>query len=68
MAIRIKVSDFLGRYKMTQKDLAQKTGIRPATISLLYHEETKRIDIEHIEKLCIAFHCQPGDLFEYIPG
>lgn len=66
--VKIKISDLLGRYKMTQKELAQKTGIRPATISALYHEETKRIEIEHIDKLCSALNCQPGDLLEYIPN
>lgn len=65
MALKIKVSEWLGKKKMTQKQLAEITGIRPATISSLYHETTKRIDVEHIEKLCEAFDCQPGDLFIY---
>lgn len=63
MSIRIHVSDWLGKKKMTQKQLAEITNIRPATISALYHETAKRIDIEHIEKLCDAFNCEPGDLF-----
>lgn len=63
--IKIKVSDLLGKHKMTQKELSDKTGIRPATVSALYHETIKRIEIEHIEKLCEVFNCQPGDIFEY---
>lgn len=66
MPIKIKVSDMLGSHKMSQKNLSDKTGIRPATISALYHETVKRIEIEHMEKLCTAFNCQPGDLFEYV--
>lgn len=66
VAIKIKLSDFLGRYKMTQKELSFKTGIRPGTISALYHETIKRLEIDHIEKLCEALDCQPGDLFEYV--
>ncbi|SFQ23529.1 helix-turn-helix domain-containing protein [Caldicoprobacter faecalis] len=65
--IKIKVSDMLGKYKMTQKELAQKTGIRPATISALYHETIKRIEIAHIDALCKAFNCKVEDIFEYIP-
>jgi putative transcriptional regulator len=65
MAIKIKVSDLLGKYKMTQKELSDRTGIRPATISALYHETIKRIEIEHIEKLCEVFNCQPGDILSY---
>ena len=67
MRIKIHVSELLGRYKMTQKDLSEKTGIRPGTISALYHETIKRLEIEHLEKLCAALNCQPGDLFEYVP-
>ena len=67
MAIKIKISELLGRYKMTQKDLSIKTGIRPGTVSALYHEDIKRLDIEHLNKLCDVFNCQPGDLFEYVP-
>lgn len=67
MAIKIKVSELLGRHKMTQKDLSEKTGIRPGTISALYHETVKRLEMDHMNKLCAALNCQPGDLFEYIP-
>jgi putative transcriptional regulator len=52
---------------MSQKDVSEKTGIRPATVSALYHETIKRIEIDQLNKLCKAFDCQPGDLFEYIP-
>ncbi|MBY0124508.1 helix-turn-helix transcriptional regulator [Bacillus sp. S/N-304-OC-R1] len=65
MKLRIHVSELLGKKKWTQKDLSEKTGIRPATISALYHETVKRIEIEHIVALCEAFECQPGDLFTY---
>lgn len=67
MAIKIYVSDLLGKNKWTQKDLVQKTGIRPGTISALYHEDIKRLDINHLNKLCVALNCQPGDLLEYVP-
>ncbi|NLW46862.1 MAG: helix-turn-helix transcriptional regulator [Firmicutes bacterium] len=50
---------------MTQKELADKTGIRPATIYALYHETIKRIEIEQIAKLCEVFDCQPGDILSY---
>ena len=66
MAIKIKVSDMLGRRKMTQKTLSEKTGIRPATISALYHETIKRVEINQLDEMCNALNCQPSDLFEYI--
>lgn len=66
MSIRIKISEFLGRYKMTQKDLADSTGIRPATVSAMYHETLRRLDLDHLDKLCMVFNCQPGDLLEFV--
>lgn len=64
--IRIKVSEYLGRMKWSQKELAQRTGIRAATINAYYYETVKHITVEHLEALCDAFECQPGDLLEHI--
>jgi len=64
--IKIRLSDMLGKHKMTQKELSQRTGIRPATISKMYYEEIKRIEIEQINSLCKVFNCSVGELFEYI--
>lgn len=64
--VRIKLSELLGKHKMTQKALADMTGIRPATISKRYYEEIKRIEIEQINSLCKAFSCSIGDLLEYV--
>lgn len=65
--IKIKLSDLLGKNKMTQKALAEATHIRPATISKMYYEETKRVDIDQLNRICQAFNCEISDLLEYIP-
>lgn len=65
--IRIKISDLLGKHKMTQKSLAEITKIRPATISKMYYEESKRIDISQLNRLCKAFDCEISEILEYIP-
>ena len=65
--IKIKLSDLLGRHKMTQAALARATNIRPATISKMYYEESKRLDISQINRICNVFNCEISDLFEYIP-
>jgi len=62
MTVRFHVSELLGKNKMTQKQLSDATGIRPATISALYHESIKRIDTSHIEKLCDALDCSLSEL------
>ena len=65
--IKIKLSDLLGKNKMNQKTLSTITGIRPATISKMYYEEVKRIDIKHLDNICKAFYCEISELWEFIP-
>lgn len=65
--INIKVAELMGKHKLTQKALAEITGIRPNTVSALWHGTIKRVEIDQIDKLCTALNCQPGDLLEYIP-
>ncbi len=66
MSIKINISTLLGQRKMNMRQLSMETGIRPDTISNLYYEETKRIEIDQINALCKALQCQVGDIFEYI--
>ena len=65
--IRIKLSDLLGKHKMSQKALADVTHIRPATVSKMYYEEVKRIDVRHLNNICKAFECEISDLLEFVP-
>ena len=65
--IKIKLSDLLGKHKMNQKTISKLTNIRPATISKMYYEEIKRIDIKQLDSICKAFNCEISELLEYIP-
>lgn len=65
--IRIKISELLGKHKMTQAALARATSIRPATVSKMYYEESKRLDISQLNRICNVFNCEISDLLEYIP-
>ena len=65
--IKIKLSELLGKHKMNQKALSIITGIRPATVSKMYYEEVKRIEIAQIDSICKAFNCSISDLLEYVP-
>lgn len=65
--IKIKVSNLLGQHKMSRKQLSIITGIRPNTVSTLYDESIKRIDINMLNALCKAFNCTISDIMEYIP-
>ena len=65
--IRIKLSELLGKHKMTQKTLAEMAHIRPATVSKMYYEEVKRIDVQHLNNICKAFNCEISELLEFVP-
>lgn len=60
--IRILLSIRLGERRMTQADLARKTGIRPNTIGELYHELAERVNLEHLDLICEALDCDLSDL------
>lgn len=51
--------------KLSQRKLAEATGISLATINKLYNGRplTARIDPGTVENLCNYFDCQVGDLF-----
>ena len=65
--VRIKLSELMGKEKMTRKRLAELTGILPNTIGDLYREDVKKIDIQTLNKLCKVFNCEIGELLEYVP-
>ena len=50
--------------EMTKTDLRKKLGLSSATLAKLGKGEP--LSGESIERLCIYFHCQPGELVEYI--
>ena len=52
---------------MTQKELAEKTGIRPPTVSAICVGTVKHLPIDALDKICNVLDCQPADLVEYIP-
>jgi putative transcriptional regulator len=65
--VKIHLSRLLGERRMTQAELARKTGIRPSTITMYYHEFIKRINVEDLAKICDALDCKLDELIEYIP-
>lgn len=56
MKLRVKLDEVLKDRNMSQKDLAELTGIRPAAISELYNNQRKSINREHIEKIAAALN------------
>ena len=51
---------------LKQIDVVKATNIRPSTVSDIVHSRMKRFDVEHMEKLCDFFDCEPGDLLKRV--
>ncbi len=66
--IKILLSSRLGDMRWTQADLARKTGIRPTTISELYHEMVERVNLEHLDLIFEALDCDLSNLIVYVPN
>jgi putative transcriptional regulator len=66
LMVKCHLSRLMGEKKIRIADLARKTKLHRNTLSLLYNETAVRVDIETIEKLCMFFNCQVGELFEYV--
>lgn len=65
--IRCHLSVLMGKKKMNIADVNRATGLNRTTITHLYYETTQRIDLQAIDRLCILFDCQVGDLLEWVP-
>ncbi len=65
--IKIHLSRILGEKRIPQSELSKRTGIRPNTINMYYHDYIQRINRTDIDKLCKALDCRIEDLIEYIP-
>ena len=65
--IKCNLSLLMGRDKLKVIDVARAIDVHRNTVTLLYNEEAKRIDLETMDRLCKLFKCTPCELFEYIP-
>ena len=63
--IKSRLKVMLAERDMTQKQLAEVTGIRPPTISQIALGTAKHIPIDVMDRICDALDCQPGDLFRF---
>ena len=67
MPLKFKLKVQLAIKDMTQKQLAEATGIRPPTVSSICTGTVKQIPVSAIESICHVLGCQPQDFMEYVP-
>lgn len=63
--IKCRLRVLLAEHELSQKELAEITGIQPMTINKLYNNHISRIPVDVLDKLCNYFKCQPSDIFQY---
>jgi putative transcriptional regulator len=52
--------------RITYDDIWTATGIAKTTLTRLANDRSDRVAMATIERLCVYFDCQPGDLFVYV--
>jgi len=48
--------------KVNIQDVSDATGITRKTISKMYHEISTQVRFDVLEKLCLYFDCEIGDI------
>lgn len=61
---RLKV--LLAEHDTNQRQVANKLGIREATLNAIANNKIKQIPVEAVCKLCEEFNCDIGDIWHYV--
>ena len=64
--VKIKISELLGKNKMTRKQLSEIVGVRPNTIGDLYKGNVKKVDLNLLDSICKKMKCHVEDILEYV--
>jgi putative transcriptional regulator len=68
MPITTKLDDLLHDRRMTLTELAERTGMTLANLSILKTGKARAIRFSTLEAICRELSCQPGDLLRFEPG
>lgn len=61
MKLEIRLHEILQEHGMTQKELSQKTSIRPNAISEMCHNSRSCINKSHVERIAKALNVTKAD-------
>jgi putative transcriptional regulator len=59
------LSEIMGRKRLKVADVVAGTGLAINTVSGLYHDRVKRVDLDTLEKLCLFLDVGVGDIIEF---
>ena len=66
MAIIVNLDVMLAKRKMTSLELAQRSDLTQANLSILKTGKAKAVRMSTLDAICRELKCQPGDLLEYV--
>ncbi|PHI17995.1 XRE family transcriptional regulator [Lewinellaceae bacterium SD302] len=61
--IHCNLSTILGTKRLKISDVSKATGLNRSTITVLYNDTAKRIDLKAIYKICKFLECGIDELF-----
>ena len=62
------LSEIMGRKRLTVTDVVAGTGLAINTVSGLYHDKVKRLDLETLDRLCTFLEVGISDVLEHKTG
>ena len=62
-----RLSIVLGEQRMRVSELSKLTGISQNALNKIYHNKTKGIDFDTLNKLCNTLQINSQELFEFTP-
>lgn len=64
MRVVIQLSKVLEKSNMTQRELSRLTGIRVPSINEMYHNQTVRMPLDNLAKICEVLDCDISDILK----
>lgn len=65
--IKNKLSEIMGKRRLNMAQVARSSNLTHVTVFRIYHNKTKTIELETLNKLCNTLNCRVQDIFEHIP-
>ena len=59
---KLRVKELAQKQNLTQRALADKSGVTPQLISSYWNNYVQRVSLEHLEKIARVLGVQPGEL------
>lgn len=66
MAIESRLAILMAERKYNIQSVIDRTGLDRTSVSKLYHDKSKMISFETLDKLCVLFECEPSDVLKRI--